>query len=143
MNEKAKPGIMLVEDDVVDVMTVKRAFKKVGINNPMYVANDGLVALEMLRGTSTAKINERPKIVLLDLNMPRMSGLEFLEELRKDPDLKSIVVFVLTTSRDHRDREEAYNHNVAGYIVKPVEQAEFVDSVKKMGEYWNLIEMPD
>lgn len=143
MSEKAKPGIMLVEDDVVDVMTVKRAFKKVGINNPMYVANDGLVALEMLRGASSNKIDEQPKIVLLDLNMPRMSGLEFLEELRKDPALKSIVVFVLTTSRDHRDREAAYNHNVAGYIVKPVEQAQFIDSVKKMGEYWNLIEMPD
>ena len=100
--------ILLVEDDAVDVMNVQRAFKKNNIKNPLAVAGNGLEALCMLRGEEGfAKISPRPQIILLDLNMPKMNGLEFLKELRQDPELRSISVFVMTTSNDDRDRIEA------------------------------------
>ena len=98
-------NILLVEDDEVDVMNVKRAFQKAHITNPLFVAGNGLEALEMLRGDEMPK---QRRLVLLDLNMPRMNGIEFLRELRKDPELSATAVVVLTTSNDERDRVEVY-----------------------------------
>lgn len=142
MNDKAI-NILLVEDDEVDVMNVKRAFKKGMITNPLYIANNGLEALAMLRGEDgeASPIPKNRRLILLDLNMPRMNGLEFLEVLRSDPDLKSTPVVVLTTSDEDRDRIEAYNYNVAGYILKPVTFSNFAEVMAALNKYWTLCEM--
>lgn len=137
-------NILLVEDDEVDVMNVKRAFKRNQINNPLYTASDGLEALAMLRGIDAqpSEIPANRRLILLDLNMPRMGGLEFLQELRSDPQLKSTPVVVLTTSNQDRDRLEAYNLNVAGYLVKPVVFRDFAELMATFNRYWMLSEMP-
>jgi CheY-like chemotaxis protein len=132
-------NILLVEDDEVDVMTVKRAFRQNHITNPLYVAHDGVEALEKLRGE---EIPRGRRIVLLDLNMPRMNGIEFLQEVRKDPELASTPVIVLTTSNDDQDKVRAYNLNVAGYLVKPVTFANFCELMVALNKYWSLVELP-
>ena len=138
MTEKAL-NILLVEDDDVDVMNIRRAFDRNRIANPLFIANNGIDALEMLR---SGRIPAERRIVLLDLNMPRMSGLEFLRELRADPELHSTVVIVLTTSNDDRDKIEAYNLNVAGYLLKPVTFVNFVEAMAALNKYWTLVELP-
>ena len=138
INEKIL-NILLVEDDEVDVMNVRRAFQKNRITNPLFVAGDGVAGLEMLR---SGAVPADRRIVLLDLNMPRMSGIEFLRELRRDPKLQSIPVIVLTTSNDERDKIEAYNLNVAGYLVKPVTFINFVELMATLNKYWALVELP-
>lgn len=136
-------NILLVDDDEVDVMTVRRAFKKNNITNPFYVANNGVEALAMLRGTSDGvNVPRSRRLILLDLNMPKMGGIEFLRELRVDPELKSIPVIVLTTSNEDKDKVEAYNLNVAGYVLKPVTFSNFVEVVATLNQYWNLSEIP-
>ena len=130
--------ILLVDDDEVDVMNVQRAFKRNNISNPLYVANNGLEALEMLRGQ--AAIPGPRRLILLDLNMPKMSGLEFLRAIREDPALRPLTVVVLTTSDDERDRIEAYNLNVAGYILKPVTFTAFVEAMATLNKYWTINE---
>jgi CheY-like chemotaxis protein len=132
-------NILVVDDDQVDVMNVQRAFKKGNIPNPLFVASDGIQGLEVLRGGEFPKAN---RLVLLDLNMPRMNGIEFLRELRADPDLKATTVVVLTTSNDTRDKIEAYNLNVAGYLTKPVTFGSFVDLMITLNKYWMLVELP-
>lgn len=135
-------NILLVEDDEVDVMNVQRAFKKNHIRNSLYVAGNGLEALALLRGEGDQPITPRPKIILLDINMPRMNGIEFLTELRADPAFKSISVFILTTSNDDKDRIAAYDLNVAGYILKPVELDDFIQAVATLDLYWTLTRLP-
>ena len=132
-------NILLVEDDDVDVMNVQRAFKKNNIANPLFIAGNGVEALEYLRRGSVPR--ER-RIVLLDLNMPQMNGIEFLRELRADPELKPTPVIVLTTSDDERDRTEAYNLNVAGYLLKPVTFSNFCEVMATLNKYWALVELP-
>ncbi len=132
-------NILLVEDDEVDVLNVRRAFQKNHITNPLFVASNGVEALEQLRSHS---IPRDRRIVLLDLNMPRMNGIEFLRELRKDPELKSTPVVVLTTSNDERDRIEAYDLNVAGYLLKPVTFGNFCEVMTALNKYWALVELP-
>jgi CheY-like chemotaxis protein len=135
-------NILLVEDDEVDVMNVKRAFMKNNLTNPMYHAGNGLEALALLRGESGEPPIPIPRIILLDLNMPRMGGIEFLHELRKDPALKNISVFVMTTSNEDKDKVDAYNLNVAGYILKPLSMENFVSAVSILKNYWTLCEYP-
>jgi CheY-like chemotaxis protein len=132
-------NILVVDDDEVDVMNVQRAFTKGNITNPIFVAGDGIAGLEMLRGDVFPKVN---RLVLLDLNMPRMNGIEFLRELRGDPSLKATTVVVLTTSNDTRDKVEAYNLNVAGYLTKPVTFGNFVDLMVTLNKYWTVVELP-
>ena len=132
-------NILLVEDDQVDVMNVKRAFDKNRISNPLFVAEDGVQGLEMLRSGSFPRDR---RLVLLDLNMPRMTGIEFLRELKRDPALHSTPVVVLTTSNDDRDKIEAYHLNVAGYLLKPVTFVNFVEVMAALDKYWSLVEMP-
>lgn len=132
-------NILLVEDDQVDVMNVRRAFERNRITNPLFVAGDGIEALDMLRN---GRVPEEKRIVLLDLNMPRMSGIEFLRELRKDEALMHTPVVVLTTSNDERDKIEAYNLNVAGYLLKPVTFINFVELMAALNKYWTLVELP-
>jgi CheY-like chemotaxis protein len=137
-------NILLVEDDEVDVMNVKRAFKKSNISNPLFVASNGLEALDMLRNREdgTPMIPSTRRLILLDLNMPKMGGIEFLHELRADPELKMTPVIVLTTSNQDRDRVEAYQLNVAGYILKPVTFANFAEAMSTLNKYWMLCELP-
>ena len=137
-------NILLVEDDEVDVMNVRQAFKKINITNPVYVATNGIEGLSMLRSNN----NEPPQVptarrlILLDLNMPKMGGIEFLLELRSDPKLRPTPVVVMTTSNQDQDRVEAYNLNVAGYILKPVTFSNFVELMATLNKYWTLCEMP-
>ena len=131
--------ILLVDDDEVDVMTVKRAFTKANITNKVYVATNGVEALEMLRGPDLPTTR---RIVLLDLNMPRMNGIEFLREIRKDPQLMNLTVVVLTTSNEDRDRVEAFQLNVAGYLLKPVTFSDFAEVMATLNKYWTLMEFP-
>ncbi|GAB1543267.1 response regulator [Scytonema sp. NUACC21] len=137
-------NILLVEDDEVDVMNVKRAFKKVNINNPLYIATNGIEGLSMLRGNDGAQpeVPYERRLILLDLNMPKMGGIEFLQELRSDPQLKATPVVVMTTSNQDKDRVEAYNLNVAGYILKPVTFGNFIELMATLNKYWTLCEMP-
>jgi CheY-like chemotaxis protein len=132
-------NILLVEDDAVDVMNVRRAFEKNHIVNPVHIASNGVEALQMLR--SGAVPVER-RLVLLDLNLPRMGGIEFLRHLRSDPQLNMIPVVVLTTSTDEKDRVEAYNLNVAGYLLKPVTFGNFAELMATLNKYWSLVEFP-
>jgi CheY-like chemotaxis protein len=132
-------NILLVEDDDVDVMNVRRAFQRAHVSNPLHVASNGLEALDMLRG-DTIPLDRR--LVLLDLNMPRMNGIEFLREIRADAELRSLPVVVLTTSNDERDKVDAYDLNVAGYLLKPVTFADFVELMAALNKYWMLVEMP-
>jgi CheY-like chemotaxis protein len=138
MSEKML-NILLVEDDEVDVMNVQRAFRKNNIANPLFVAGNGLDALALLRGGKIPKSN---RLVLLDLNMPKMNGIEFLRELRADPTLSMTSVVVLTTSNEDRDKIEAYRLNVAGYLLKPVTFVNFVEVMSALNKYWTLVELP-
>ena len=136
-------NILLVEDDEVDVMNVKRAFKKNNIHNPLFVAGNGIEALSLLRSKNnqSSTIPQQRRLILLDLNMPKMNGLEFLHELRADPNLMSIPVIVLTTSDEDKDKLEAYQLNVAGYILKPVTFSKFAEVIGTLNKYWTLCEM--
>ena len=132
-------NILLVEDDQVDVMNVKRAFERNKIANPLFVAGDGIEGLELLR---SGKIPRERRLILLDLNMPRMNGIEFLRELRADAELHLTPVVVLTTSDDERDKINAYDLNVAGYLLKPVTFVNFVEAMAALNKYWTLVELP-
>lgn len=133
-------NLVLVEDDEIDVMNVRRALERAHVTNPLFVATNGLEALELLRGDSVPRDR---RLVLLDLNMPRMNGIEFLRELRADPVLHHTPVVVLTTSDDERDKVHAYDLNVAGYLLKPVTFMNFVDVMAALNKYWALVELPD
>jgi CheY-like chemotaxis protein len=123
--------VMLVDDDEVDVMTVRRAFKKANFQSQLHVAEDGVAALSILR---SGRLPPRRRIVLLDINMPRMNGIEFLREVRADPELASLSVIVMTTSDDVRDRLDACRLDVADYLVKPVTARELINVINKLGE---------
>jgi CheY-like chemotaxis protein len=131
-------NILLVDDDEVDVITVKRAFATAKVTNKLFIARDGIEALAMLRGPEMPRTQ---RVMLLDLNMPKMDGLELLREIRKDPALSSLAVVIMTTSAEDRDRIEAFQLNVAGYIVKPVTFQAFVDAMATLNEYWKLMEL--
>ncbi len=135
MNEQKT--ILVVEDDEVDVMTIKRAMKEIHVTNPVEVRWNGEEALEYLQGE-----RELPGIVLLDLNMPRMNGMEFLQQVRSDERLKRIPVVVLTTSREEQDRFSSFNLGVAGYMIKPVDYLQFVEVIRAINLYWTLSELP-
>lgn len=130
--------ILLVEDDRVDAMTVRRALQEIHVTNPVTHLNNGEEALAHLRTPGV----ERPGLILLDLNMPRMNGIEFLREAKNDPALKMIPVIVLTTSQEEQDRVASFEHSVAGYMLKPVDYHQFVEVVKAINLYWTLSELP-
>ena len=134
--------VLLVEDNVIDQEAFRRAFQRERIGNPITTATDGLEALALLQGSHGADPLGRPYLILLDLNMPRMNGLEFLTALRADPSLKDSVVFVLTTSRRDEDRVASYDLNVAGYIVKSDVGAGFVRLIALLDHYSRVVELP-
>ncbi len=126
--------ILLVEDDAVDAMTVRRAFKDLRINNHLHHAENGEVALAWLRDPK----KELPCLILLDLNMPRMNGIEFLHEAKADECLRKIPVVVLTTSEEEQDKTQSFNLGVAGYMLKPVDYVQFIEVVRTIDMYWTL-----
>ena len=130
--------ILLVEDDQVDAMTVRRALKDIKVTNRLDVAGDGLQAMQRLRNPA----HEKPCIILLDLNMPRMNGIEFLQAVKADLTLRRIPVVVLTTSTEEQDKVDSFNLGVAGYMVKPVNYGQFVEVVRTIDLYWTLSELP-
>jgi CheY-like chemotaxis protein len=136
---KNRKPILLVEDDEVDVITTKRSLKIMNITNDVDVASNGEEALQLLRDPQ----REMPCIILLDLNMPKMNGIEFLRIVKHDGMLKRIPVVILTTSRDEQDKIESFNLGVAGYMIKPVDYWQFVEVVRTIDLYWTLSELPN
>jgi CheY-like chemotaxis protein len=130
---------LLVEDDNIDAMTVKRAFKDLKVTNQLVHVVDGEEALQYLRN----KNNKKPCVILLDLNMPKMNGIEFLKVKREDEELKKIPVVALTTSKEAPDINASFTLGVAGYIVKPVDYKNFVEAIRTLDLYWTLSELPD
>jgi CheY-like chemotaxis protein len=131
-------SILLVEDDVVDVMSVKRALRELNSNHVLTVAGNGEEALAYLRNPE----NPLPGIMLLDINMPRMNGLDLLKIIKADERLRRVPVIVLTTSKEEKDRLESFSLSAAGYMIKPVEYPGFVEVVRIIQRYWDLSEMP-
>jgi CheY-like chemotaxis protein len=134
-------SVLLVDDDDVAAEAVVRGLRKHSMDCPVVIAEDGQAALQILRGTHEKHI-QKPYLVLLDLNMPRMNGLEFLRELRLDSDLKGTVVFILTTSGAEADRSRAYNENVAGYMVKSAVGPQFSGLARFLTEYRSTVLFP-
>lgn len=135
---KGTRPILLVEDDRVDAMTVQRALKKIHVSNLLTSVGNGEEGLAWLKNPA----NERPCIILLDLNMPRMNGIEFLTAVKADEELKKIPIVVLTTSKDEMDRIKSFHNGAAGYMVKPVDYLQFVDVIQTINLYWTLSELP-
>ena len=131
-------NILLVEDDQVDCMTIKRALQEVNINNRLDIVSNGEEALAYLLSAN----NDLPGLILLDLNMPRMNGVEFLKTVKNHPGLKKVPVVVLTTSRAEQDINAGFELGAAGYMVKPLDYREFIDAVVTIARYWRLSELP-
>jgi len=131
--------VLLVEDDYVDAMTVKRAFSDLKVTNPLIHKLNGEEALDYLRGEGSQK----PCVILLDLNMPKMNGIEFLKIAKTDDELKKVPVVVLTTSKSDEDRVETFGLSVAGYMIKPTDYKKFMETVRVIDLYWSLSELPE
>ena len=138
LNKPEDVTLLLVEDDDVDAMTIERSFRKQRIANSIVRAYDGIEALALLRSDEVAQ----PLVILLDLQMPRMGGIEFLKELRADERFAELVVFVLTTSKSEEDIMESYRHHIAGYFVKGEAGEQFLDIVNVLGSYWKIVYFP-
>ena len=135
--------ILLVEYDEVDIQNIQIAFEKHNVPNPLHIARNGAEALDKLYGQNgEPKLDPLPKIILLDINMPKINGIEFLKKIRLDDGFKSLIVFMLTTSNEERDKISAYNLNVAGYILKPIQFEDFLEVIAVMNLYWALLEFP-
>jgi CheY-like chemotaxis protein len=131
--------ILLVEDDTIDAMAVKKSFKLLHIKNKLTVVTNGEEALNYLRN----KDNTKPQIILLDLNMPRMGGIEFMKIAKADPQLKIIPVIILTTSQAEQDRVKTFELGVAGYIMKPMDHNNFIEMMDKIHQYWEMSLFPE
>jgi CheY-like chemotaxis protein len=134
----ADKPILLVEDDHVDVMTVRRALQEIHVTNPVLNSENGEEAMKFLRDPA----NDKPCIILLDLNMPIMNGIEFLRLIKKDELLKRIPVVVLTTSEEQPDKIKSFDLGVAGYMAKPVDYRQFVELMRTLDAYWTISEVP-
>jgi len=134
--------ILVVEDDDLDFKAFQRALKEVRLANPVVRATDGLEALEILRGENGHEKINRPYMIMLDLSMPRMGGLEFLDEIRIDPDLTGSIVFVLTSSASDYDVTEAYKRHIAGYITKGSPENGIEEAIKMIDHFWRVVEFP-
>ncbi|PTR17689.1 response regulator receiver domain-containing protein [Nitrosospira sp. Nsp2] len=130
--------ILVVEDDQVDTMTVIRALNEIQVTNPLVHVENGEEALDYLQDSKT----EKPCIILLDLNMPIMNGIEFLQAVKNDKQLKRIPVVVLTTSEEQQDKLNSFELGIAGYMSKPVDYRQFVDVIRSIDAYWTISEMP-
>lgn len=131
-------NILLVEDDDVDVMGVQRALRENATGSSLWIAHDGVEALGLLRGD---QVPRRRRLVLLDLRMHKMNGIELLQQVRADPALKATPVVVLTNSLSERDKAEAYRFDIAGYLRKPTNSAHFAEVMDALTLYWSMTEM--
>lgn len=131
-------SIMLIEDDKIDAMTVKRALKELAVPNQLVISGNGDEALDFLNDIN----NPKPCIIIMDINMPKMNGIEFLKTLKSDFSLRSLPVIILTTSRQESDRVDSFNHGVAGYMIKPVDYDQFLEVMKSIVTYWTTSELP-
>jgi CheY-like chemotaxis protein len=131
--------VLLVEDDSVDAMTIKRSLQDLESKTMLVRSTNGEEALEYLRNPD----NEMPCIILLDLNMPKMNGIEFLKIVKTDNRLKKIPVIVLTTSKEDSDIIESFELSVAGYMIKPVDYRQFVEAMRTLHSYWILSRLPE
>jgi len=135
--------ILHIEDDDIDSMVMGRAFKTLEIPHQIIRAKDGIDALNMLRGIEgKEKLSPMPNIVIIDLNMPRMNGIEFLKEIRSDENLKHLCVYVITTSNDEQDKAQAFKYCVAGYILKPVNLESFKEVLSALNNFWKVCQFP-
>ncbi|MGA2070395.1 MAG: response regulator [Sedimentisphaerales bacterium] len=134
---KLKP-ILLVEDDSVDAMTVKRAMRDLQVDHSVIHSVNGEEAMKYLTSPDT----EKPFVILLDLNMPKMNGIEFLKVIKTHPELKTIPVIVLTTSKERQDVLDTFELGASGYMVKPVDYSRFVEILSKIMIYWSSSELP-
>lgn len=130
-------SILYVEDDETDIELLRRAMRKNNVQNRLFVAENGVEALRLLREPGTLRL--KPCIILLDINMPKMNGFEFLSELRKDPTLSNILVYIFTTSDQVKDISIAHEHNVAGYLVKPTDINEMDRMLITLTQSWQLM----
>ena len=135
-------NILLVEDDDVDQEAIQRAFQRQRIVNPITVVPDGIHALSVLRGIDGYQPLPKPYIILLDINMPRMNGIEFLQTIRRDPTLERSIVFILTTSERDEDKMAAYDEQIAGYLVKSRAGVDFTSVVTMLNSFWRIVEFP-
>ncbi len=135
-------NMLLVEDDDIDAEGVRRAFSRQKLANPLVRAKDGIEALEILRNQHPDTSLSSPYILLIDLNMPRMGGLELIQEIRKDPALHKTVIFVLTTSKSEEDKLKAYDLNIAGFLIKSNLGENFIEMVNLLECYWKIVELP-
>jgi len=131
--------ILLVEDDRVDAMAVKRAHKELKITNDLVTRGNGEEAIEYLQDTS----NEKPCLILLDLHMPKMGGMEFLQKASDENLLNSIPVVILTTSREEQNIADSFNLGVSGYMIKPVGHVQLIEIIKTIHMYWTLSQIPE
>ncbi|MEL6256751.1 MAG: response regulator [Bacteroidota bacterium] len=138
MTFNSNKPILLLEDDLVDVMTFKRAVRDLAVKNELIIKGNGVEGLEFLAGAA-----EIPCMILLDLNMPKMNGLEFLEEIKKNLQFRHIPVIILTTSKEQTDRMQSFQLSVAGYMVKPVNYQNFITMLDTIHQYWSLSEYPE
>ena len=137
-------SVLLVEDDIFDTMTAQKSFAKFSVPHQLHTAFNGEEALDLLLGRNGAEaIRTLPEVILLDLNMPRMNGIELLEALRADEDLRSALVFMVSTSKAEEDKARAYGHHVAGYIVKQDPANTFMQAVSLLEHYWKIVEFPE
>lgn len=132
-------SILVVEDDVVDAMSIQRAFKEVRCPRSINIVANGKEALQFLDD----KNNEKPGIIILDLNLPIMNGVEFLRTIKQDHVLKRIPVVVFTSSKEQPDKLATYNLSIAGYMAKPAEHNRFIEKIRAIHTYWALNELPD
>lgn len=135
-------NILLVEDNDLDVKILERGLKKLGALNSLVRAKDGVEALHLLTEDVSHRILPRPYVILLDINMPRMNGHEFLEALRSTNEIKDARVFVFTTSDSKKDVGLAYQNNANGYIVKPNGSSELQDVLQSLQNFWDICENP-
>ncbi|MES2207816.1 MAG: response regulator [Pseudomonadota bacterium] len=134
--------ILLIDDDDGDAKAIQRAFHKAKVANHLLRAVDGIEAFDMLRGTNGVDKISPPYILLVDLNMPRMNGIQFIQALREDKALSNSIAFILTTSKRQEDTMAAYSFNVAGYINKATAGQDFLKLVNLIDSYWCIVEMP-
>ena len=136
--------ILLVEDSRDDQTLIVRSMKKNNITNPVLIANDGVEALDYLFGINTraGEAPVRPAVVLLDMKMPRLSGLDVLERIRGNPTTKHIPVVILTSSDEQKDKLRSYDLGANSYVRKPIDFTEFAEAVSNLGLYWALVNEP-